>query len=365
MATQTTKLGLDKPATTDLVDIAVLNTNFDDIDAAAGATICTSATRPVSPWNGQIIFETDTLGGFVWRSATSSWTSLGGSTVSSDPPTTAANGDLWWDSDNGKLYIYYVDANSSQWVSAVPSTANVPVVANAAGRDALFTSPYQGAQVFRNDIGSLETYYGLYNISTNPGGRDVAGWYADSRQDGLVPIRPTTVTVVTGSGSANALGQVSFTGASSVSFDGVFTSKYKNYRLVMGFNSMTTASVSPGFRVRNAGVDFSASNYHRMAQSVTDVGASAASFNANSSNITLFTAGNGLNLGATTLDIINPNVSGIRKAIQFSSTGFNGTAITGWFGAGAINNTSTYDGFTIFMQGGNCSGVISIYGYGE
>lgn len=242
--------------------------------------------------------------------------------------------------------------------------ARLQKTAGAASRDLLFPSPKQGDVVWRDDTGSLETYYDLVSVG-NPGGRDVAGWYADSRQAGLVPIRPATVTVVTGSGSANALGQVSFTGASSVSFDGVFTSKYKNYRLVMEFHSMSAASVSPGFRVRNAGVDFSASNYHRMAQSVTDTGASVASYNANATNLTLFTAGSGLNIGATTLDIINPNVSGYRKAIQYSSTGFNGTAITGWFGAGAINNTSTYDGFTIFMQGGNCSGVISIYGYGE
>ena len=39
-------------------------------------------------------------------------------TVSSTAPTTANSGDLWWDSDDGILKIYYQDENSSQWVDA-------------------------------------------------------------------------------------------------------------------------------------------------------------------------------------------------------------------------------------------------------
>lgn len=42
--------------------------------------------------------------------------------VSTNPPTTPVNGTLWWSSDEGKLKIYYVDANSSQWVDALTSS---------------------------------------------------------------------------------------------------------------------------------------------------------------------------------------------------------------------------------------------------
>ena len=76
MATTTTKLGLTKPDYVDTVDIAELNTNADSIDAAAGFTICTNATRPASPWTGQSIFETDTSSSFVYDG--SAWQSLGG-----------------------------------------------------------------------------------------------------------------------------------------------------------------------------------------------------------------------------------------------------------------------------------------------
>lgn len=60
----TSRLGLNKPdpdpITGDPVDISKLNDNFDKIDAAINATLCTSTTRPASPFQGQIILETDT-----------------------------------------------------------------------------------------------------------------------------------------------------------------------------------------------------------------------------------------------------------------------------------------------------------------
>lgn len=39
-------------------------------------------------------------------------------TVSTTAPSSPSAGDLWWNSEEGKLKIYYTDANSSQWVDA-------------------------------------------------------------------------------------------------------------------------------------------------------------------------------------------------------------------------------------------------------
>ena len=42
--------------------------------------------------------------------------------TSPTPPTDGIqNGQMWWDSEAGYLYIYYVDDNSGQWVPATPS----------------------------------------------------------------------------------------------------------------------------------------------------------------------------------------------------------------------------------------------------
>jgi Collagen triple helix repeat (20 copies) len=37
-------------------------------------------------------------------------------TISDTKPSSPVAGDLWWDSDSGNTYIYFTDANSSQWV---------------------------------------------------------------------------------------------------------------------------------------------------------------------------------------------------------------------------------------------------------
>ena len=43
--------------------------------------------------------------------------------ISTSPPGSAAAGDLWWDSDDADLHVYYDDGDSSQWVSITTSGA--------------------------------------------------------------------------------------------------------------------------------------------------------------------------------------------------------------------------------------------------
>ena len=55
----------------------------------------------------------------------SNWTpsaSAGGAnvTISDTAPGSATAGDLWWESDKGRLKIYYNDTDSTQWVDASP-----------------------------------------------------------------------------------------------------------------------------------------------------------------------------------------------------------------------------------------------------
>ncbi len=157
MATTTPRIGLTKPDGTDLVDIAVLNTNFDKIDSNIAST-----------------------------------------KIQSTKPTTANAGDLWWDSDTGTLYLYYTDANSSQWVAATSDPINIGVVANQTERDAQYPTPAQGMAVYRTDLGYTQRYYGLYNASTNPAGRNPAGWYKEA---GMIVqmVSSTTISQVSNS----------------------------------------------------------------------------------------------------------------------------------------------------------------------
>ena len=41
--------------------------------------------------------------------------------VGPNPPENPIEGNLWWNTHEGRMYIYYTDADSSQWVQTNPS----------------------------------------------------------------------------------------------------------------------------------------------------------------------------------------------------------------------------------------------------
>ena len=44
--------------------------------------------------------------------------------IGDNPPSSPNPGDLWWESDSGRLKVYYQDVDTSQWVDASPPLAN-------------------------------------------------------------------------------------------------------------------------------------------------------------------------------------------------------------------------------------------------
>ena len=189
MATTTTKLSLIKPELTDVVDVGNLNDNADSIDAAIGFTVCTSSSRPASPWSGQPIFETDTGLSLVWDG--DSWEPAGGGgggvTISATAPAAPSAGDMWWDSDDGELYLYYNDGTSSQWVAAAGPSVTVAATA---------PTGYEGQLWLDSTDGSMYVYY------TDPGGANAQWIGAVSRSGGILQVVSTTKTDTFTSSSA-------------------------------------------------------------------------------------------------------------------------------------------------------------------
>jgi microcystin-dependent protein len=68
----------------------------------------------------------------LYRSTGAAWEQLGSAstTVSDTAPSSPQAGALWYKSSNGKTYIYYADANSSQWVE-VGESAQVTIPGHA------------------------------------------------------------------------------------------------------------------------------------------------------------------------------------------------------------------------------------------
>jgi hypothetical protein len=104
MTQYTTKLALYKPGggalgtntPDEIADIDKLNGNFDVIDAKIGAVVCTSSTRPGTPFTGQQIFETNTGQSLVWNG--SAWVAQAYPTYvqASEPTGIIPSNALWF-----------------------------------------------------------------------------------------------------------------------------------------------------------------------------------------------------------------------------------------------------------------------------
>jgi hypothetical protein len=72
MSTSTTRLNVTKPASSENVSISIINSNYDLIDTAVGASIGASASRPASAFSGRLWYSTDSAKLYVNSAASAS-----------------------------------------------------------------------------------------------------------------------------------------------------------------------------------------------------------------------------------------------------------------------------------------------------
>ena len=119
-------LTLGRTGSQSLADLTV-----DLSSLGGGATVTTDDSAPGSPSDGDLWWKSDEgrlkvyyqdANSSQWVDASPPLTASGGATVttSDTAPSSPDDGDLWWKSDEGRLKVYYDDANSSQWVDASP-----------------------------------------------------------------------------------------------------------------------------------------------------------------------------------------------------------------------------------------------------
>ena len=85
------------------------NSEFTGLKSTATSSI-TYSLPPTDGTNFQVIY-TDGAAGL-------GWTYVGDVYYDVSPPPTPRYGTLWWDSEEGNLYIYYFDGTNPQWVEA-------------------------------------------------------------------------------------------------------------------------------------------------------------------------------------------------------------------------------------------------------
>lgn len=180
---------------------------------------------------------------------------------------------------------------------------------------------------------------------------------------GLIPVKAASVTIASGTGSANTLGTITFTNATSVSLNQVFTSQYRNYHVELNVTTVS-AGCDLNMRLRNAGADVTGTNYYTGL--VVIKAASTASYGVTAGDHWFLTNMNQTSLpkGARgSFDIQNPYLV-LDSTIQSQfAHHFSGRATD--VGGGSHDWDMSQDGFTIYTSTGNMTGVMTVYGYND
>lgn len=262
MAGSTTRLGLYKPGggstglitPDEVVDVDKLNGNSDKIDASIGLIKATSTTRPSSPFDGQIVRESDTSRVIVWDQSASKWLPLG--------------------------------------------------------------------------IG------------------------------GLVPVAPSAVSGTGATASPNGI--ISFTGSTSVSVDGIFSTDFDNYLVLIDVSSASAASQIFA-RLRYASADDSAANYNTQFLYANGATTTAAQFKgANSWQLTAGGTSVGHGIEARLYGPAQPRLTkGIADSIDYdvSDVTIASRIVLGTKNAAAAN------GLTFFANTGTITGTAQVFAY--
>lgn len=182
---------------------------------------------------------------------------------------------------------------------------------------------------------------------------------------GLKNVVPTSINVGSGSATMNSNGTVTFTAASLIRLNGVFTSSYKNYKILIAITGSSTSQAC-NLRVSASGTDETGGNY---AYAATYAGGGSTSASTEQGVGTTSVANVTVPYSAqynamVTLEFINPAVSGAYTMASYGGNNYRpAQGIETRHGSFTTFTTTAYDGITLIANSGNISGTMNVYGY--
>ena len=134
--------------------------------SGGGASVTVSDTPPSAPEAGNLWFESDTGLTFIYYDDgdTTQWVEVGGgagirSYMQDAAPSSPLSGDIWFETDTGVTYIYYDDGSSAQWVEVGVGGGGGGGGASVTVSDTAPADPTEGDMWFESDTGKLLVYY--------------------------------------------------------------------------------------------------------------------------------------------------------------------------------------------------------------
>lgn len=178
---------------------------------------------------------------------------------------------------------------------------------------------------------------------------------------GLSLVTPTSIA--NSGGTATLVGSaVSAVGVTSVSLNGVFTTAYDNYKIIVNQIAISVSGFH-NFRFRTAGTNNTAASYNQaiMGLTNTSVARNLVTVAATQINMLYNVAGD---TAAFESVIYNPQEA-VKTAATVTSFGSesSATAFVGSAGGYGFNATTQFDGFSLFPNSGNANYLIRVYGF--
>lgn len=192
-----------------------------------------------------------------------------------------------------------------------------------------------------------------------PADTDLVKNGADAMRDLGDAIDTTVKSVSDGRGLVH-INTTSFSAVASQSINDVFSATYDVYEIICNITGSTTSRID--LRVRVGGTDLSGGVYQ-----LQTAGVSSATYTAqrdtNQTQIQIGTARTTIKTSYT--KISNPFATTVTSIVS-TDADYSGGSVTSpaiaW-NYGAINNTTSYTGFTILAASGTFTGSISVFGY--
>ena len=181
-------------------------------------------------------------------------------------------------------------------------------------------------------------------------------WVSAEELGGMVLVTPSSIAYSGTSASIGANGSVEFSAVTSLSLNGVFTADYDNYMMVMQFSG--TAATGVLYRLRSGGTDNStASSYVFQYIEANGSTVSAARSTQNYGRLGV--------MGSTLRNGISANIYGPYLSQPTAVRAVCGNSISNARlddAASTHNQSTSYDGCTIYPESGNFTGLVSVYG---
>jgi hypothetical protein len=296
---------------------------------------------PNSPTVGDLF----TQGDITWEWTGTVWKGLGDSTfgpagvaISTSEPE--SNEVLWLDTDEEPDVPVPAGGSAGQLLSKIDgtdyntewkTTDGVRVFTNSSTRTTAIPSPTRGATTYLNDIDSLQTHNG-------------SAW---------VPAAGLNLITSQNFGSVNA-----------VNFDGIYSSLYKNYQIIVSFSALVGTSVQIFCQHRQGGSTVD-TNYRNQRLFNYDSIIVSDTQSYTGSAVPVISVVDSTNLGGAfaVIYVANPFLLRPTSLTLTSTSGFGPSTQLDQRTSSVQNQSISITGFRIQATGSNqMSGTIDVYG---